>query len=323
MSPSAELNGVFGLEPQYREYVWGGSRLRPGQSPTAEAWVVYEGDLITSGPLKGQTLAEAAKTYGAALLGERVAARTGSRFPLLVKLLDCAQWLSLQVHPNDRQAVELEGPGQFGKTEAWYILEADPGAKILWGLKPGSKQADWQQAVRDGHIIDYTQSVPVKNGETVYIPAGTMHALGPGLFVYEVQQVSDITYRVFDWNRPAASGRKLHIEQSLAVIDASATGTPIPQPPFVDGGDARLITCPYFALDLLTAEATPLRQATQGNTFHALTVIEGRMRIESDVWSQTFDRLQTAIIPANSQPYQIYPLTRASVLKASVEDAAG
>lgn len=319
MPPGVDLNGVFGLEPQYRDYVWGGNRLRPGQSPTAEAWVIYEGDRITNGPLAGQTLGEAAQIYGAALLGEDVVSRTGLRFPLLVKLLDCAQWLSLQVHPNDQQAIELEGPGQFGKTEAWHILEAAPGAEILWGLKPGAPEAGWKQAIRTGQIIDYTQKVPVKTGQTVFIPAGTMHALGPGLFVYEVQQVSDITYRVFDWNRPMSSGRKLHIEQSLAVIDPAASGQPIPKPPFVDGASARLVECPYFALDLLTAETTSLDLSTQGKTFHALTVIEGSVRIEGDGWSQVFDRLQTAVIPANSQPYRVHPITHASILKAAVE----
>ena len=323
MPPSFDLHGVLALEPQYRDYVWGGNRLRPGQSPTAEAWIVYEGDLITSGPLAGQTLAEAAQTYGAALLGERVVSHTGLRFPLLVKLLDCAQWLSLQVHPNDQQAVELEGPGQFGKTEAWYILEADPDAEILCGLKPGVRRDDWMQAIRTGNILDYTQRITVKNGQTIFIPAGTMHALGPGLFVYEVQQVSDITYRVFDWNRPATSSRKLHIDQSLAVINPDASSQPVPQPPFVDGGTTRLVDCPYFALDYLTAETTPLTLATHGETFHTLTVIEGQVRIEGQGWSQIFDRLQTAVIPANSESYRVYPLTHTRVLKASVEDING
>lgn len=323
MASSTDFHGVFGLEPQYRDYVWGGSRLRPQQSPTAEAWVVYEGDLITSGPLAGQTLGEAAHTYGPALLGERVVSRTGTRFPLLVKLLDCAQWLSLQVHPNDAQAIQLEGPGQFGKTEAWHILEADPGAEILCGFKPGAQQANWKQAVRGGEILEYAQSLPVKTGETVFIPAGTMHALGPGLFVYEVQQVSDITYRVFDWNRPASSGRKLHIEQSLAVIDPTATGKAEPEPTFIDGKAARLVTCPYFALELLTSAANPLHLAPQGKTFHALTVIDGRIRIEGKGWGQTFEKLQTALVPANSEPYAVYPLARSRVLKASVEDLAG
>ncbi len=110
------LNSFLKLTPEYRDYVWGGDRLRPGHNPTAEAWVIWEKDRIETGPLAGKTLGEAAQEFGSALLGEKVVARTGLRFPLLIKLLDCAQWLSLQVHPNDEQALQLEGPGQFGKT---------------------------------------------------------------------------------------------------------------------------------------------------------------------------------------------------------------
>ncbi len=330
MSSTHSLTGALGLEPQYREYVWGGNRLRPEQI-TAEAWVVYEGDLITAGPLAGRTLSEAAAEYGPALLGKRVVDRTGgqwaggsqpptARFPLLVKLLDCAQWLSLQVHPNDEQAVRLEGPGHFGKTEAWHILEAGPGAEILCGFQPGAAQANWQQAVRDGSILNYTRRMPVHTGETVFIRPGTLHALGPGLLVYEVQQTSDITYRVFDWNRPAAAGRKLHIDQSLAVLDPSAGGEAVPPPPFVDGAAQQLIACPYFTLSLLTTEHAPLSLDPAGQTFHTLTVIEGQVELLGQGWQQTFDRFETAVIPAGSGAYQVHPLHHAKVLKSSVEE---
>ena len=118
--------------------MWGGDRLRPGHNPTAEAWVIWENDRIETGPLAGKTLGEAAQEFGSALLGQKAVARTGMRFPLLIKLLDCAQWLSLQVHPNDEQALRLEGPGQFGKTEAWHVLEAQAGATLIAGVKPGT-----------------------------------------------------------------------------------------------------------------------------------------------------------------------------------------
>jgi mannose-6-phosphate isomerase len=319
MPSSNPLPGALGLEPQYREYVWGGNRLRPGQV-TAEAWVVFEGNRITSGPLAGRTLAEAAAEYGPALLGERVVASTGGkRFPLLVKLLDCAQWLSLQVHPNDEQAVQLEGPNHFGKTEAWYVLEADAKAEILCGFQPSAAQADWQESVRSGTILDYTQRVPIHTGQTVFIRPGTLHALGPGMLIYEVQQTSDITYRVFDWNRPASAGRKLHIDQSLAVLDPSATGKPVEPPPFVDGAEHRLVSCPFFTLALLTAEHAPVSLDPQNQTFHTLTVVDGQIEIQGEGWRQTFGRFETAVIPAGAGPYRIQPLNRARVLKASVE----
>lgn len=318
MSSHQEISGAFGLESQYRDYVWGGNRLRPGQV-TAEAWVVFEGDRITNGPLAGLTLGEAAGQYGAEVLGQRVIARTGKRFPLLIKLLDCAQWLSLQVHPNDEQAMHLEGSGHFGKTEAWHILEAEPGAEILCGFKPGAARANWQDAVRNGNILDYAQKIALHSGDTVFIRPGTMHALGPGLFVYEVQQTSDITYRVFDWNRPASAGRKLHIDQSLAVLDPTAGGKAIPQPDFEDGAQRQLIACPYFTLALLSADQQPISLDTKGQTFHILTVIDGQIELRGQGWSQTFSRYASAIIPANSGPYELIPMGITRVLKASVE----
>lgn len=316
MAASGMPKGALGLEPQYREYVWGGNRLRPGQI-TAEAWLVYEGNRITSGPLAGQNLADAAAAYGTDLLGQRVVEHTGERFPLLIKLLDCAQWLSLQVHPNDEQAVQLEGPNHYGKTEAWHILEADPGGEILCGFKPGADQSNWQEAVRAGSILEGTQRMPVHAGETVFIRPGTMHALGPGLLVYEVQQTSDITYRVFDWNRPASAGRKLHIDQSLAVIDPQASGKAVPPPKFIDGAEHMLVTCPYFTLTLLTLEHSALPLNPGGLSFHTLTVIDGQVELRGDGWQQTFNRFDTALIPASSGDYLVHPLGKARVLKAS------
>src|SRR5512141_2885426 len=132
------MNKLLQLIPEYRDYVWGGRRLRPG-ALTAEAWIVYEGDRVANGSLQGKTLAEAAQQLGADLLGQKAMTRTGTRFPLLVKILDCNDWLSVQVHPNDEQARQLEGPDQFGKTEAWHIVDAVGGAQLIAGVKEGSK----------------------------------------------------------------------------------------------------------------------------------------------------------------------------------------
>jgi mannose-6-phosphate isomerase len=207
------LNSFLKLTPSYRDYVWGGDRLRPGHYPTAEAWIVWEDDVIESGPLAGKTLGEAAKEYGTGLLGTKINSHAGTRFPVLIKLLDCAQWLSLQVHPNNELAAELEGPGQSGKTEAWHILAAEPEAKLIAGLQPNTPPEELAESIRKGTVIDHVQYVNVKPGDTVFVPAGTLHALGPGLLVYEVQQTSDWTYRVYDWGRPATEKRPLHIEK--------------------------------------------------------------------------------------------------------------
>jgi mannose-6-phosphate isomerase len=307
------------LEPQYRDYVWGGQRLRPGQL-TAEAWVVHENDRIANGPLAGQTLAQAAGALGEQLLGRRVVARTGvDRFPLLVKLLDCAAWLSLQVHPNDAQAEAMEGPGQFGKTEAWHVIDAAPGAEIICGFAPGVQPEKVLNSVKDGTILDYAQHIPMHSGDSIFIRPGLMHALGPGLLAYEVQQTSDITYRVFDWNRPASAGRELHIEQSLAVIDPSISGSPIQGAGFQDGTASRLVSCEYFTLELLTSETAAISLDPRGETFHILTTIEGQAEIQANDEQILLDRFATVVIPAGFGAYTVRGRGQTKVLKSSVE----
>jgi mannose-6-phosphate isomerase len=304
------------LEPQFREYVWGGRQLRPGKV-TAEAWIVHEGNNINSAPFFGKTLAQAAEEAGAALLGRRSLERTGKRFPLLIKLLDCADWLSLQVHPNDEQAARLEGAGEFGKTEAWHILDASPEAEILCGFRPGVSSEEIYRSVRDSTILNHIQHIPMRKGDTVFIPAGTVHALGPGLLVYEVQQTSNTTYRVFDWNRPASAGRKIHIEQSLTVLDPAASGRPLPLSAFRDGGQDDLVQCPYFTLSVLTLENKSMTLNTGNEFFHSLTVIEGNVRICGEGWETIKQCYETALIPASAGTYTLIPQARTRILKSS------
>jgi mannose-6-phosphate isomerase len=309
---------AFLLAPQYRSYVWGGTRLRPGPEPTAEAWVVHEDDVIASGPLVGMTLKAAAGQYGEVLLGRRALLRTGRRFPLLVKLLDCAAWLSLQVHPNNEQAVSLEGAGNFGKTEAWHFLQADAGAEILAGPRPGTRPAELERAIRSGTLLEKMQRLAVQSGDSILIPAGMIHALGPGLLVYEVQQVSDITYRVYDWDRPASDGRPLHIEKSIAVADAALSGRLLSAQPLKDGQSRELAACEYFRLELLSAQASPAAFDPQGETFHLLTAIEGQARLEGDGWGHSLARFETAVVPASAGAYRVIPEGGMKILVASV-----
>jgi mannose-6-phosphate isomerase len=307
------------LIPEYRDYVWGGRRLRPGRL-TAEAWVIYEADRIASGPLGGRTVAEVAAEYGPALLGQRVVDRTGPRFPLLVKILDCAQWLSLQVHPDDALAAQLEGPGHFGKTEAWHVLDAGPGAQLIAGMQPGTTADALAQAIRDGTILERVQYQEVQAGDTVFMPARTIHALGPGLLIYEVQQTSDLTYRVFDWNRPATPSRVLHIDKSLAVANPAAAAPVRRAPALGDGERAVLAACPYFTLELIASITQPVVLDTGGQTFHTLTVIEGAAEIEATGELLRLERFESAVVPAACGRYQLRPAGGCKVLRASVEE---
>jgi len=302
------LPSFLKLIPEFRDYVWGGDRLRPGHTPTAEAWVVWENDRIETGALAGKTLGEAAAEFSSSLLGKKVFARTGMRFPLLIKILDCAQWLSLQVHPNDEQAVQLEGPGQFGKTEAWHVLEAQPDSKLIAGLRPGTGSTEMADAIRNGTITEYAQYAAVSQGDTIFMPAGTLHALGPGLLIYEVQQTSDWTYRVYDWGRPQTEKRRLHIEKSIQVIRPGFSAPIISMPACGDGTQDVLVQCEYFTLELLAASSQPIELDTRRETFHALTVIEGKARLQAGNEYVELEKFQTALVPASLGRYQFQPL---------------
>lgn len=296
----------FKLAPTYRDYVWGGTRLRPDTEITAEAWVVYEGNTILNGPYTGRTLSEAAEAEGANLLGSKSVAQTGTRFPLLIKLLDCAQWLSLQVHPNDSQAEQLEGPGHFGKTEAWYVVEAEEGAQLLSGFRTGVTQEDIRKAVGNKTILDLVEHREVQPGDTLFMSPGTIHALGPGLLIYEVQQTSDLTYRVYDWDRPMTGRRVLHIDQAIQTLNPDASGEV--QPGNLDTQNTRrenLLSCDYFSLDLIAGQSGFVAVDNRGETFSALTVLEGQVEVQGEDWNLGLNKFETCLVPANASQYSV------------------
>lgn len=308
----------FALAPEYRDYVWGGSRLRPGIVPTAEAWIVYAGNRVTSGPYAGRTLSDLSSEFGMDLLGSRAAARTGKRFPVLIKILDCAQWLSLQVHPNDEQAGKMEGDGFFGKTEAWHVLEVEPNAKLIAGIKPNVTSQELADSIKDGTVVETVHYVEVKAGDTLFMSPGTIHALGPGLLIYEIQQTSDITYRVYDWGRPETETRTLHIDKALAVSDPGAASSVLALPQVDDGGVKTLIQCEYFKLETVFLERKSVVMDTREESFHALTVIEGQVEVSAQAEAFVLNKFDTLLIPACCGAYQISPMKKSRVLKAGI-----
>lgn len=309
---------ILPLEPQYHERVWGGQRLRPSDPPIGEAWVAFERSVVTSGPASGQTLGELSESHGSAILGEAVARRYGARFPLLIKLLDCADWLSVQVHPNDEQAERLAGPGQFGKTEAWYFLDVAPAAQVLAGVEPSTTPETLARAIRDGRVLDVARRFEVHVGDTLFIPAGTVHALGPGLLLYEVQQSSDITYRVYDWDRPASAGRRLHLEESVAVADPRRSPRLTPAPDRRERGAVPVVACPYFQLEAIHVVDAPFDGDTRRESFHILTVVDGAIEVAREDERVSMSRHQSVVVAGSAGAYQIHSSKRATILRASV-----
>lgn len=254
---SSECVGPVALEPIFAERVWGVAELpapyaqpAPGH-PVGEVWLTAAECRVRSGAHAGRTLAELAQAYPRAF-----GADDGAGFPLLIKVLLPREKLSVQVHPDDAGARALGEPR--GKTECWYVLEAKPGAEMAVGLKPGVNPEQVRAAIADGSMESLMRMVPVKAGDMVFVDAGTVHAIGPGVVVLETQQYSDITYRLFDYGRP----RELHVEQGLAATRTETkAGLVAPQ---AAAGFTRLVRSEYFVvdrIDLHPGEKFELREA--------------------------------------------------------------
>jgi len=298
------------FRPILKQYVWGGEKLAAvlgkdvesldGPNKTcAESWEVcdHEDDqsVVDQGTLVGKTLAQLVAEQGKVLLGRHY---PQTRFPLLMKFLDAAQTLSVQVHPDDEQAGRLEPP-DLGKTEAWVVVQAEPGSRIYAGLKPGVDRKELAQAIELGRCEECLHQFDAKAGDCVFIPAGTVHALGKGLLVAEIQQASDTTYRLFDWNRLGSDGkpRPLHIEKGLDAINYEQ-GPVMPVEPTGTERDgvSRLVQCDKFLLDAWHTESP---QAIGGDDrFHILTVLEGTAQVTSNGVSERLKCGQTLLLPA-------------------------
>ncbi|THF86705.1 class I mannose-6-phosphate isomerase [Deinococcus sp. KSM4-11] len=311
MTAAPPLPAFLPLTPRYYPRVWGGDQLAPPApdgTPIGEAWIADGQSVVSEGPQAGRTVADLLAAHPDELLGHGLDASAG--FPLLIKLLDPRDWLSVQVHPNDEQAREMVGSGERGKTEAWHILQAAPDAELLAGVVPGTTPDVLAAAIRHGSdILALSQRRHVVAGDTIFIPAGTLHALGPGLLLYEVQQASDTTYRVYDWDRPASAGRRLHIEDSVRVTDPRKQGEFRAAHDTLGLGE--LVACEYFTLRGVPGEQA---QDTAGR-FQIVTTVEGSLTLEAGLNSLELPLYATALVPATTGLYHLNGEGRALVAR--------
>lgn len=297
------------FQPRFKERVWGGRELEtlygkklPAGKPIGESWEISDrpGDesVVANGPLAGKTLRELMEKYPREILGNAKPA-AGNRFPILCKILDAREKLSLQVHPPANKAVELKGEP---KTEMWYIADAAPGAELYVGLKRGMTRAEFEKRIADGTVAECFHRVPVRAGDTMFLPSGRVHAIGAGLVIFEIQQNSDTTYRVFDWHRVGLDGkpRELHVAQSLASIDFADFEPPLAASKF--SGDEKFKSRPLVRHDLFHAEIAELKSNAQvdlkTNKLQILAVVRGEIEVQNGTGKVDLLSGQFCLIPA-------------------------
>jgi mannose-6-phosphate isomerase len=322
------LLDIMLLKPYFRETIWGGHTLAkhynkplPLEQNIGESWEVsaYKDmeSVVANGPYQGQTLLKLVQTLKADLLGQAVVERYGTEFPLLIKLLDAREDLSIQVHPDDTYA-RTENLGTYGKMEAWYVLQSDNG-RVAYGLQDSIDKESFASAIAENRVNDAIRFFNVKAGDVVYVPPGTVHALCQNVLVYEVQQSSDLTFRIYDYNRPDANGqpRELHIDRSLDVITFD---TPTPHPkhwtdlPNATPAHTQLVQSEHFLLERFAPTSTTTHAYA---SFATLTLIQGQASVQGKTESITAQKGDTLFIPANC-PITVSPQNNAEYLMASV-----
>jgi mannose-6-phosphate isomerase len=308
------------FEPIYQYRLWGGRRLAdllsaplPGSGPIGEAWVLSDRDdhpsRVTGGPLKGRTIAQLLEQFPKQVMGE-LAGRF-RRFPLLLKFLDARKMLSVQVHPA-------------AKTEAWVVLEAGTRSRIYAGLDPGTSADDLRHALKDGTIVDHLACFAPKTGDAVFIPAGTVHSLGGGVVVFEVQQNSDVTFRLYDWNHvdPTTSQpRALQVDQALASIDfARCDGGLVA--PVVEGTTPveceRLFHCEHFWLRRMRGQS-PFTVGASGGP-QVLVCLEGAGQVKHDGAAYPVEKGDVVLLPAVLGACTFEPQGAVNVLKIEIPE---
>ncbi len=301
------------FNPILKERIWGGTKLKSVLNKpilsdiTGESWEIstVENDIsvVANGNFKGKNLNELINQFPEAILGTKVYERFGNQFPLLFKYLDAKQDLSIQVHPDDELAKKRHH--SFGKTEMWYIMQADENARIIVGFKEKSNVEEYSQNLENHTLISILDDVKVKTGDVFFLETGTVHAIGAGLLVAEIQQTSDITYRIYDFDRKDASGnkRELHTKLALEAINYNKIETK-KRYNKINNISNEIVDCKYFTTNFIPLDGT-IKIRKSGETFTVYMCVDGDFEINYDNQNYQYKKGDTILIPAQMSDFEM------------------
>ena len=316
--------------PIIKDKIWGGHKLQNifGKQPNGlpnigESWELSgyptDNSVVANGYLAGKTLTELIGKYGEQIIGKKVYNRFGINFPLLFKLIDANDDLSIQVHPNDQTAKLRHN--SFGKTEMWYVLDAEPDACLIIGFKKNCTKKEYLEALEKGEVEELLQKVPVKSGDVFFIPAGLVHAIGKGVMVAEIQESSDITYRIYDYKRTDDKGneRELHTAEALDVINFKASKKSKTEYNQKLNEPVELVKCEYFTTNLLELDKELYMYYAYEESFVVYMCLEGNFEISGGTSSVEIRKGETVFIPAGMNDITLIPKGKVKLLEVFID----
>lgn len=317
------------FQPIFKEKIWGGSKLKNNlgkigaSEKCGESWeisaVKNSVSVVKDGFLKGSSLQEICEIYLEDFLGPKVYEKYGNEFPLLIKFIDANDNLSVQVHPNDEVAFERHN--SYGKTEAWYILDAEPGAKLVSGFNSEISKLEFVARVNNGDLLPVLNQVEVKPNDLFFMPAGRVHATGKGILLCEIQQTSDITYRIYDWDRVDDNGnsRELHNDLALDVIKFENLKQANSPYEVKKNEPGLMLRTDYFVLNMLDLNVAMAKSYVECDSFVIYICVEGSAKIITDDYSGTIQKGETVLIPYDVMEVSIFPENSVKILEVFLE----
>jgi len=318
------------FKPILKEKIWGGKKLhkflnkQSDKNNIGESWEIsdVEGDtsIVINGALKGVRLKELISTYKGGLVGEKVYQQFGDKFPLLIKFIDAKEALSIQLHPND--ALAKSRHNSFGKTEMWYVMQADENANLIVGFKEKISPEVYLQHLENKSLIDILNVDVVKKGDVYFIPTGRVHAIGAGVLLAEIQQTSDITYRIYDWDRVDAKGneRDLHTLEAIDAIDYKSEEKYNTDYSKKKNESSTIVSCPYFITNILPVKGTVLIDHNDKDSFVIYMCVAGK--VEFNYGNQQSEKLsmgETLLIPASLKEFEIESNQNSELLEVFIK----
>lgn len=329
MKNSLKLNQFIKFEPILKDKIWGGEKLitvlnkKSSRKDIGESWEISDVEnnisIVSNGSLKGKSLKELLEEYKSELVGRKIYRQFGDKFPLLIKFIDAKEALSIQLHPDDSLAQKRHN--SFGKTEMWYVMQADKSGNLIVGFNKDVTTEEYLYHLQNKSLTDILNIDNVEKGDVYFIPTGRVHAIGAGVLLAEIQQTSDITYRVYDWDRKDSEGnyRDLHTNEAIDAIDYSSKESYKTLYEKSDNKASEIVSCPYFTTNIFPITSSVSINHNDKDSFVIYMCVAGKVTFKNDLYEETINTGETILVPAFLKEFTITSQEKSELLEVYIK----